>query len=141
MIVARSHADCRAAEWCCAEFPSEPPIVICETDILRAVTFLADYAVPMAKRAFGEAALPEAERDSRKLARWLIKQTPMPELVNSRELRRMPNGPGIPTAARMTAALEELAELDLVRRVPPREGGGRSRDDWSVNPHLRDTPS
>ena len=37
--------------------------------LTRALGFLAEYAVPMAKRTFGEAALPEAERDARRLAR------------------------------------------------------------------------
>jgi hypothetical protein len=46
--------------------------------ISRALGFLDDYAVPMARRAFGEAALPEAERDARRLARWILRQSPTP---------------------------------------------------------------
>ncbi len=109
--------------------------------LARALGFLLEYALPMARRAFGEAALPEPERDARRLARWLMRQSPMPTTLNARLLRRMANGPGIPTPARIEAALHELAELHLVRPAPGREGGnqGRQRGDWAVNPKLRAT--
>ena len=50
----------------------------------------------------------------------------------------MQDGPGIPTAERLTAALEELSGLGWVRAAPKnRQGmGGRSRKDWLVNPAL-----
>lgn len=111
--------------------------------IARALGFLFDYAVPMARRAFGEAALPEAERDARRLARWLLRQSPIPETLNARLLRRMAHGPGIPTPERIEAALRELAELHLVRPAPARAGGGkgRQRADWAVNPTLQERPT
>lgn len=124
-------------EWSC-DGRGDPPGEIGETDILRALTFLSDYAVPMARRCFGEAVLPEAERDARRLARWLARQQPIPETVNARALRRMKDSPGIASAVRITAALRELAELGIVRAAPGRDGGpGRQREDWAVNPALR----
>ena len=95
----------------------------------RALGFLAGYAVPMARRVFGEAALPEAERDARRLARWYLRRpTSRPETLNARALRRAANGPSIPTAPRITAALGELAELGWVRPAPARDGSaGRQR--------------
>lgn len=115
-----------------------PPEAIDKLDLLRAIAFLADYAVPMAKRAFGEASLPVAERDGRRLARWLLRCRPCPATLNVRELRRMANGPGIVDAARLTAALDELAALGWVRATPGRDGerAGRTRNDWTVNPTL-----
>src|SRR5215218_1347183 len=116
-----------------------PPETVGLDALARALGFLADYAVPMARRVFGEAGLPEAERDARRLARWYLRQpAPRPATLNARALRRAPNGPGIPTAARITAALGELAELGWVRAAPAREGGaGRQRADWTANPALR----
>ena len=115
----------------------DSPAEIGRRDILRAVAFLADYAVPMARRCFGEAALPEAERDARRLLRWLKGRNPMPATLNARELRRMKDGPGLPNAERITTALRELAELCAVRPEPSREAGaGRMRADWAVNPRL-----
>ena len=99
--------------------------------------FLEGYAVPMARRIFGEAALPQVERDAHGLARWLVDQKPVPKIVNARNLRRMANGPGIPDAERIAAALAELANSGWVRPAPGRAGGhGRQRDDWAVNPAV-----
>jgi hypothetical protein len=124
-------------EWCTTE-NAVPPIEVNKLAILRAVTFLADYALPMARRAFGEAALPEPERDARQLARWLLKQQPLPATLNVRELRRVANGPGMPNSMRIEAALEELAALGWVRQaLNSRAGlGGRSKNDWEANPAL-----
>jgi hypothetical protein len=112
-----------------------PPAVIDADAVARACGFLVEYAVPMARRVFGEAALPEAERDARRLARWLLRQSPLPEVVNAKALRRQQDGPGIATAGRMDAALEELAAAGWCQRAPAREGdqAGRTRKDWGVN--------
>jgi hypothetical protein len=132
-------------DWIAAPDGTAPPERITLDDLARALGFLADYAMPMARRAFGEAALPEAERDARRLARWYLRQpAPRPETLNARKLRRMADGPGLLTAPRITAALEELAELGWCRPAPGREGGGagRQRGDWAVNPALlRAAPS
>ncbi len=128
-------------DWLVQPGGTPPPSLIDGDAAARAIGFLESYALPMARRAFGEAALPEAERDARRLARWYLRQRgPRPETLNARTLRRMPNGPGIPTAARINAALEELAELGWCRPAPGREGGqaGRQRGDWAMNPALRD---
>jgi hypothetical protein len=123
--------------WC-ATGRGDPPADVTEADVLRAVVFLQDYAVPMARRAFGEAALPQAERDSRRLARWLLRQSPRPAVLNARDLRRIADGPGLPDAARVEAALQELAALGWVREAAPNRAGrgGRSRADWVVHPDL-----
>jgi hypothetical protein len=108
--------------------------------VARACGFLSDYAVPMARRVFGEAALPDAERDARRLAAWYLRQaTPRPTILNAKELRRMPNGPGLPTSERTDAALAELAAAGWCRPAPSRAGerAGRNRKDWAMNPALR----
>jgi hypothetical protein len=114
-----------------------PPASIGLESVGRALGFLADYALPMAQRTFGDGLLPEAERDAHTLARWLLAKRPLPELVNARQLRRQEGAPAIPTAPRINAALEELSELGWVRAAPGRDGaGGRPRADWAVNPNL-----
>ena len=130
-------ADLRALAWC-ETCHGDPPREVTETDLLRAVTFLEDYAVPMARRAFGEAALPQAERDARRLARWILRQKSRPATLNAKELRRAPNGPGIPDAGRVDAALAELEGLGWVRKAEPNRAGmgGRSRADWTPHPDI-----
>jgi hypothetical protein len=71
-------------EWLGRPAGTQAPEVVDFDAVTRAVGFLADYAVPMARRAFGEAALPEAERDARRLARWLLRQSPVPATLNAR---------------------------------------------------------
>lgn len=121
--------------WC-EHGRGAPPGEVREADMLRALTFLANYAVPMARRCFGEAALPEAERDARRLARWLLRRQPIPATLNVRALRRMQDGPGIPTPDRIKAALDELAALGWVRQADRGGTNGRPRNDWTVNPAL-----
>jgi hypothetical protein len=96
----------------------------------------------MARRVFSEAALPRAERDTRAIARWLIRQNPVPDIVNARDLRRMAYGPGIRDADQMNAALEEFGGCRLgwartwaSRGIwPPaaRLGGEPRAGDWSL---------
>ncbi|MDE2344700.1 MAG: DUF3987 domain-containing protein [Betaproteobacteria bacterium] len=115
------------------------PEAVSERSIVAANTFLADFAIPMARRTFGAAALPQVERDARRLARWLVQQSPLPETINAKELRRMAQGPAIPDAERMEAALRELDAAEWVKSAPSRAGGhGRQRKDWTVNPALGD---
>jgi hypothetical protein len=60
-------------DWLGPPAGTPPPEAVDLDALARALGFLADSAVPMAKRAFGEAALPQAERDARRLARWLLR--------------------------------------------------------------------
>lgn len=125
-------------QWAAGPDGAEPPDAVPETALLRAVTFLDEYAVPMARRAFGEAALPQAERDARQVARWLLARRPVPDVVNVRELRRMAGGPGLPDANRLRAALDELAAAGWAHPAPARQGDqpGRTRENWALNPAL-----
>lgn len=116
----------------------DPPVEIDADAMARACGFLSEYAVPMARRVFGAAALPEAERDGRRLARWYLRQNPRPEKLNAKALRRMAGGPGIPTAERMDAALAEMGAAGWCRPAPARAADmpGRTRKDWTMNPAL-----
>jgi hypothetical protein len=114
-----------------------PPAAVDADAVARAIGFLSEYAVPMARRVFGEAALPEAERDARRLARWWLRQNPRAEVLNARALRRMPNGPGIATADRIDAALADLTAAGWCRQTSG-GSGGRPRKDWAINPRLKE---
>ena len=124
--------------WWCGDKPGTPePGEVSLAAAEAAFAFLADYALPMARRAFGDAAMPEAERDAVTLARWLMAQRPLPAIVNARGLR---HASALPTRqpARVDAALAELAEANWVREAPARAGDqpGRRRKDWAINPAL-----
>jgi hypothetical protein len=121
--------------WCGREDVEPAPDAISEQAAVAAIAFVEEYAIPMARRCFGEAALPQADRDAKALARWIMANKP--KTLNSRSLRR---AAALTTrdAHRYDAALAELDAADWVKRDPGREGGrvGRQRKDWSVNPRL-----
>lgn len=123
--------------WAAKPDGTPEPVSISERSVRAAVVFLRGFAIPMARRTFGAAALPQPERDAHRLARWMVRQNPLPETVNARELRRMAHGPAISDAKRMEAALQELEAAGWVRAAPDRAHGyGRQRKDYAVNPHL-----
>ena len=121
--------------WWCGDRPIEAePAEVSEQAILSALAFLEDYACPMARRCFGDAALPQVERDAVALAKWIRRNHP--EAVNARELR---HAGAMPTreAERYDAALGELEQAGWVRPAPSTAGPGRKRKDWLVNPAVR----
>jgi hypothetical protein len=116
-----------------------PPTIISERAAIAAIAFLQDYAVPMARRCFGEAALPQIDRDAAGLARWLAAQDELPSIINARDLRHA-GALSTREAGRYDAALAELGEAGWLRPAPARAGGGggRKRKDWAVNPKLKE---
>jgi hypothetical protein len=126
--------------WCGGrEGLTSPPQAISERAAASAVVFLEDYATPMARRCFGEAALPQQDRDAIALARWIMTQASVPEVLNERDLRRRTSALEAKDPKRYEAALKELAEVGWVRSAPARAGGtdGRQKKNWAVNPKLR----
>ena len=92
----------------------------------------------MAERVYGDAALPEAERLTTTLARWIKRQQPVPETVNARNIQRA-KLPGLREADKVTTATNNLIDADWLRPIPTRAGGtpGRQRADFAVNPRLK----
>jgi hypothetical protein len=95
------------------------------------VSFLATYAVPMLRRALGEAGLPQMERDATSIARRIAKERP--RLVNASTIRRqrwLGNAP----AKRYAEALGELVEMGWFVPAGTRDGetSGRRRSDFRV---------
>jgi hypothetical protein len=124
--------------WWVGDDPGGMPLVeIDEAALLAGVAFLAEYATPMTRRCFGDAARPQVERDAAGLAKWILTQRPLPEVVNARDMR---HAGAIPTreAARHDAALSELADAGWLRPQPSRKGGAKDRQakNWLVNPKL-----
>ena len=90
----------------------------------------------MAKRAFGEAAIPAPELQAMTLVRWLRDR--QATALNAREARRLISG-RLREATDMERACATLIEAGLIRPRPSRSGGskGRMRDDFEVNPAIR----
>lgn len=113
----------------------EPKSITAET--LGAVAdFVADYALPMAERVYGDAALPQDERNAATLARH-IKRHRL-RSVNTRELQRTDRLPGLREAADIAPAVDALVEAGWLRLDGKRKGGtvGRHSSDYLVNPAI-----
>lgn len=104
--------------------------------VVRAIALWEDYFAPMAARVFGDAALPEVDRDARTVARWIAQERP--KTVNARDLRRHVRLPGLTDARRVDAALEALVDAGWLEPTPSRAGDrpGRRRKDYTVRDAL-----
>lgn len=123
------------ARWA-YEGGAEPREISAET--LEAVAdFVAGYALPMAERVYGDAALPVAERNAATLAKHIRRHRL--RTLNARDVHKGKVGgrlPGLGDPASVDAAIEQLVDGGWLRPDPHRKGGsvGRQTKDYLVNP-------
>jgi hypothetical protein len=94
------------------------------------IRLIDEYFKPMARRVYGDAALPEAM-----IARLIAGEKP--EIVNASQLRKRKLA-GLRKIEKVLAALDILIEGNWLRPIPSRqgEGPGRQRADYLVNPRV-----
>ncbi|WP_134682438.1 DUF3987 domain-containing protein [Paracoccus ravus] len=119
-------------------FDGEPDPVqrpIGQAELGRACHFIESYALPMARRAYGAASLPQSERAARRLV-GLIGEKGW-ERFTAREVRRMQRA-GLAGMAEINSALSVLEEADLIRAVTDAAApsGGRPQRLFLVNPAI-----
>ena len=124
--------------WWAAEVNTEPPSTITKRATDAAAGLVSDYFLPMARRAYGDAALPEDERGARTLGRWIVAKGT--STLNASELRRKIKLPGLTKPAAINGALNYLEDAHWIIASPSRQGdtAGRTRSDYSVNPRVKD---
>lgn len=120
-------------EWACDE--GAPPEVIGPRHFGRAAHLIESYILPMARRAYGDAATPKSERAARRLVR-LIRAKGWTKFT-AREVMRLDRD-GLGSAAEVNAALSVLEDGDCVRAIPPpaTPQGGRPTRLYVVNPAI-----
>src|SRR5258707_8300515 len=112
-----------------------PPVQIGTRAFAGAATLMADYFLPMAERAYGDAATSERERGAATLSRWIFAERPTELYV--RHLQRNVRLPGLRTAEQIKRAADALVEADWLH--PPAAGsafGQRGRIASATNPRL-----
>jgi putative DNA primase/helicase len=121
--------------WASCETEFEPESVG-EPAVAAAIEFVDAYFKPMAERTYGDASLPEEERNAITVAKWIMKTRP--SKINVRELIRKARLPGLRKADPVHEALGILVDAGWIWSRPQREGStrGRLRDDYLVNPRL-----
>jgi len=118
--------------WC--PTGTEPPRSVSKRAVAAAAALSDEYFMPMAERAFGDAALPQVDRNAVTLAKWLLKGRPTQ--IKARDLGRKARLPGLHEAAAVDAALSALVDAGLLRRLLPGQSSQRRRKDYEVNPEL-----
>lgn len=104
-------------------------------DTMEAVcAFLSDYARPMAERTYGDAALPESDHRTMRLARWLKKARPQRFNASGDVLRQRATF-GFKSKDELAESLEALVEANWIKPDGKRVGAtpGRHSSDYAVN--------
>jgi hypothetical protein len=104
-----------------------------------AADFVDAYAKPMAERVYGDAALPEVERNAAVLARYICKIGFT--TINKRELKRSPHKSALSALREgqaMDGALAYLVDAGWLLDTGSRDGdsAGRRKGDYAVNPAV-----
>lgn len=106
----------------------------------RAAHLVETYVLPMARRAYAEAALPKDERAARRLVA-IIREEGW-RSFSSRDVLRL-DREGLGTTKQLDPALGLLAEGDCIRSIesPPGPKGGRPQRLYTVNPVVHEEPA
>lgn len=130
-LAARLSLNLAYLDWA-AEGAEEPHEITVE-HFGRAAHLVEAYLLPMAQRAYADAAPPKTERVARQLVST-IRDRKWNEF-SSREVQRMGKS-GLSTKADLDPALDLLLVADVLREVhaPPAAKGGRPPRRFTVNP-------
>jgi hypothetical protein len=122
--------------WCAQDGYAAPPAVITEEVFLAAAKFVAEYAMPMAERTYGDAACTPIDRNTATVARW-IKKKERPDAIHVRDMQRRERLPGLTTADAIHAACKALIEAGWLGQ-PAGATGFQQRGTMSypVSPRL-----
>ena len=104
--------------------------------LAAAIALVDEYFVPMAVRAFSDAALPQERRLASSLARHIV--TNKLCRINARDLYKDGKVSGLVDRAAVDIATQYLIESNWITPAPSRNGvgSGRQRKDFDVNPKV-----
>lgn len=115
----------------------EPSKISGET-MEAACAFMSDYVRPMAERVYGDAALPDVDRRTVTLARWIKRHQPVRFNANS-DILKQRAAFGFRCKDELKESLDQLVDAGWVRPCGTRVGPtkGRHSSDYAVNPIVR----
>lgn len=122
--------------WWSLDGASSPPVAVSRKAVANAIGLTLEYFRPMAARCYGDAVLPEVERNAAAIARRIVEDRL--ETVNAREIYREWRLPNLRKAKPVKDTLEFLYEANWLMPAGNRLGGttGAKKDDYSVNPKV-----
>jgi hypothetical protein len=92
--------------WCGEDGYAAPPDTIREDAVSAAARFVSEYVLPMAERTYSDAACPEADSNTMRLAQWIKKERP--SSIHVRDMQRNVRLAGLRDAKAIHAACSEL---------------------------------
>lgn len=122
-------------DWSIDDARHEPTTIGADA-VMRAISLYDEYLEPMAHRVFGDAALPQVERDAAAIARTIV--ATRPASINLREDIYRARVGGIKDADRAQRAVDVLVGSGWLVPTPVREGPtkGRSQNLFAINPAI-----
>jgi phage/plasmid primase-like uncharacterized protein len=122
-------------EWAADKSSTPPPTEITADHFGRACHFVTEYLLPMARRAYAEAAVPPEERAAQALAR-LIHDEPLAEFSLRDIIRR--ERQWLRSKSEVEPALEVLMDAGWIRKEDRKPGpkGGRPTTIYRANPGI-----
>ena len=102
--------------------------------VRKALLLIDGWVRPNLERVFSEASLPQVQRDALTICRWLLKTRP--QMINSRELRRLPGFPGPKEAKELDPAIQMLVDARWLSAPAGQAAPGRPRKNFIVNPAI-----
>ena len=123
-------------KWSLLPEGTPEPEIVSAKSFASAAGLVEEYFLPMAERAYGDAALPKVERHAAIIAQRILKLRL--EKINTREIQRKWKLPGFARAEAIRAACDHLLEASWIDAAPSREVGtpGKPKSDFLVNPKL-----
>ena len=114
---------------------AEEPCEITVSEFGRAAHLVEAYFLPMARRAYADAATPKTDRAARRLVA-LIREKRW-QSFSSRDVMRIERS-GLGKRAELDPVLSALEDGDCIRalEMPPNPQGGRPQRHYAVNPAL-----
>lgn len=127
--------------WWSASNGNPEPERISRKAVLAAITLAVDYFIPMARRVFGDAGLPQEQRLATCLAKYVVSNRL--SRINARQIYRSRVVHGINTAETCKLATAYLEDCDFLKPAPCRSGNsaGAQRGDFIVNPMVYEVQS
>lgn len=113
------------------------PHQIDEISVGAAAHLMGEYFIPMAERVYGDAGLPDDQRNAATAKAIRERRS---TTINARTIRLEWGLSRLREAAAVNKAVDLLTDVDILRANPIREGNapGRARKDFAVNPKFLD---
>jgi hypothetical protein len=123
--------------WCGEDGYAAPPETIKEDAVSAAARFVSEYAMPMAERTYSDAACPETDANTMRLAHWIKKERP--SSIHVRDMQRNVRLAGLRDAKAIHAACAALIEAGWLGRPSAATAyQQRGTKAYPVSPRLMD---